>query len=73
MLFRDRARNYPYTLNSEEQQKWQQYCSNKLQYGEKGLLSIEEFMQKIENLVHEYESNEQKMKVLKSLYQYVQG
>jgi exodeoxyribonuclease-1 len=73
MLFRYRARNYPYTLNSEEQQKWQQYCTNKLQYGEKGLLSIEEFMQKIENLVHEYESNEQKMKVLKSLYQYVQG
>jgi len=73
MLFRYRARNYPYTLNSKEQQKWQQYCTNKLQYGEKGLLSIEEFMQKIENLVHEYESNEKKMKVLKSLYQYVQG
>jgi exodeoxyribonuclease-1 len=30
MLFRYRARNYPYTLNVEEQQRWQMFCLNRL-------------------------------------------
>ncbi len=73
LLFRYRARNYPQTLTNEEQQKWQQYCQNKLQYGGKGILSIDEFMMKIENLAHEHEENKAKMSVLKALYEYVQG
>ncbi len=73
LLFRYRARNYPQTLNSEEQQRWQEYCQNKLQYGGKGILSIDEFIMKIENLVYEYENSKTKMAVLKSLYEYVQG
>jgi len=73
LLFRFRARNYPYSLSSEEQTKWQTYCQSKLQYGEKGLLSIDEFMIKIENLVHEHENNPAKMEILKALYQYVQS
>ena len=72
LLFRYRARNFPYTLSSDEQRKWQNYCENKLQYGETGLLSIDEFMMKIENLALEHENNPEKMKVLKALYQYVQ-
>jgi exodeoxyribonuclease-1 len=73
LLFRYRARNYPLTLTSSEQQQWQEYCNNKLQYGEKGILSIEEYLLKIENLAHQYEDNKAKMNVLKALYQYVQG
>jgi len=73
LLFRYRARNYPHTLSSSEQQKWQQYSQNKLQYGEKGILSIDEFMMKIENLAHEHETDKAKMSVLKALYEYVQG
>ena len=73
LLFRYRARNYPYTLTNEEQQQWQQYCQSKLQYGGKGILSIDEFMIKIENLAHEHEENKGKMSVLKALYDYVQG
>jgi exodeoxyribonuclease-1 len=30
MLFRYRARNYPDTLNAEEQQQWQAFCVNRL-------------------------------------------
>lgn len=30
MLFRYRARNYPDTLNAEEQQQWQCFCKNRL-------------------------------------------
>jgi len=73
LLFRYRARNYPYTLSTEEQQKWQQYCQSKLQYGGKGILSLDEFMIKIENLAHEYEEDKAKMSVLKSLYEFLQG
>jgi exodeoxyribonuclease-1 len=73
LLFRYRARNYPYTLSTEEQQKWQQYCQTKLQYGGKGILSLDEFMIKIENLAHEHEEDKAKMSVLKSLYEFLQG
>ncbi|WP_426360412.1 exodeoxyribonuclease I [Pseudocolwellia sp. HL-MZ19] len=73
LLFRYRARNFPYTLSSDELQKWKNYCENKLQYGEAGLLSVDEFVMKIENLALEHENNPEKMKVLKALYQYVQG
>ena len=73
LLFRYRARNYPYTLSTEEQQKWQQHCQNKLQYGGKGILSIDEFMIKIENLAHEHETDKVKMSVLKALYEFLQG
>ena len=73
LLFRYRARNYPHTLSSEEQQKWQQYCQGKIQYGGKGILSADEFMMKIENLAHEHEKDKGKMAVLKALYEYIQG
>ena len=73
LLFRYRARNYPHTLSTGEQQTWSSYCHNKLQYGGKGILSLDEFMIKIENLAHEHEENKSKMLILKALYEYVQG
>jgi exodeoxyribonuclease-1 len=73
LLFRYRARNYPLTLTNDEQTKWQQHCQNKIQFGGKGVLSADEFMIKIENLVEEHEQDKNKMAVLKALYQYVQG
>ena len=73
LLFRYRARNYPHTLSTEEQEKWQQHCQNKLQYGGKGILSLDEFMITIENLVHEHETDKAKMSVLKALYEFLQG
>lgn len=73
LLFRYRARNYPLTLTNEEQQKWQQYCQNKLQNGGQGILSADEYMIKLENLAFENENKPEKMAVLKKLYQYLQG
>ncbi|MEW6996911.1 exodeoxyribonuclease I [Colwelliaceae bacterium BS250] len=71
LLFRFRARNYPHTLDVNEQQKWQQYCQNKLSNGGAGL-SIDEYMIEIENFAHLYENNKEKIQVLKALYEYVQ-
>lgn len=73
LLFLYRARNYPLTLNSAEQQKWQQRCQDKIQFGGKGLLSADEFMITLENLAYEHESDAGKMKVLKALYDFLQG
>ncbi|GAA5137227.1 exodeoxyribonuclease I [Thalassotalea piscium] len=72
LLFRFRARNYPYTLTNEEQMKWQQFCRDKIQSGGKGLLSAEEYMLKLENLAHDHENDASKMAILKGLYQYIQ-
>ncbi|WOH38269.1 exodeoxyribonuclease I [Thalassotalea fonticola] len=72
LLFRYRARNYPMTLSVEEQQKWQQYCQDKLTSNANGL-TIDEYMIEIENFAHQYEEDKQKMSVLKALYDYVQG
>lgn len=73
LLFRYRARNFPQTLNAEEQVKWQNFCRDKVQHGGKGLLSADEYMIKLENLAFEHENNTHKMSVIKALVEYIQG
>lgn len=71
LLFSYRARNFPFTLNDSEQQKWQAHCQNRLQHGNKGLLSADEYMMKLENLAFEHENNTEKMQLLKALFEYI--
>ncbi|KJY83361.1 exonuclease I [Vibrio galatheae] len=66
LLFRYRARNFPWTLDEAEQHRWAAHCR---EYFES---RIEEYMLNLENLVHEHESDEKKIAILKSIYQYVQ-
>ncbi|WP_394144866.1 exodeoxyribonuclease I [Vibrio atypicus] len=66
LLFRYRARNFPWTLDESEQQRWAVHCH---EYFEG---RIEEYTLNLENLVHEHESDEKKLAILKSIYQYVQ-
>lgn len=66
LLFRYRARNFPWTLDEAEQQRWASHCR---EYFES---RIEEYMLNLENLVHEHESDQKKIAILKSIYQYVQ-
>ncbi|MDX3774530.1 exodeoxyribonuclease I [Chromatiaceae bacterium AAb-1] len=74
LLFLYRARNYPTTLTHEEQQKWQRYCADKLMHGKDNPnLTLEAFGLELENLAHEHSADEQKMKILKALYQYAQS
>ncbi|MDR9826542.1 exodeoxyribonuclease I [Vibrio sp. FNV 38] len=65
LLFRYRARHYPWTLTETEQQKWLMHCRD---YFEQ---RIAEYTLNLENLVHEHESDEKKMRILKSTYDYV--
>lgn len=67
LLFRYRARNYPWTLDENEQRRWANHCR---EYFES---RIEEYMLNLENLVHEYESDEKKIAILKSVYRYTES
>lgn len=74
MLFRYRARNWPESLSVGEMSRWQQYCRNKLTYGEDNpSIDINDFMMTLENLAHEHEGNEDKLRILKALYHYAQN
>ncbi|MDN3610159.1 exodeoxyribonuclease I [Vibrio ostreicida] len=66
LLFRYRARHFPWTLSETEQNKWAVHCRD---YFEN---QIENYMLNLENLVHEHEGDEDKIKLLKSVYQYVE-
>ena len=66
LLFRYRARNFPWTLTEQEQQRWMNHSRDYFQS------RIDDYMLNLENLVHEHESDTKKITLLKSVYQYVE-
>ena len=66
LLFRYRARHYPWTLNESEQRRWNAHCR---EYFE---THLPDYMLNLESLVHEHESDSKKIAILKSVYQYVE-
>lgn len=65
LLFRYRARNFPDSLSAQEINQWQAHCFAYYQQ------HLDPYMLNLENLVHEYESDEKKIAILKSVYEYV--
>lgn len=61
MLFRYRARNYPESLNDQEQLQWQEYCFQRLTEGEDGSLTMDEYQQRIETLLPESDAEAQRI------------
>ena len=64
MLFRYRARNYPETLNADEQAQWLEHCRARLIESESGHLSFKDFYAEIEALRTGMELDEHKMMLL---------
>jgi len=64
MLFRYRARNYPETLNPDEQAQWLEHCRARLIEGEAGHLTFTGFYSEIEELRTEMELDEHKIRLL---------
>ena len=64
MLFRYRARNYPETLNADEQAQWLEHCRARLIEGEAGHLNFKNFYAEIEALQTEMELDEHKKMLL---------
>ncbi|QIA63389.1 exodeoxyribonuclease I [Vibrio astriarenae] len=65
LLFRYRARHYPWTLTETEQQRWMSHCRDYFE------TRLPDYTLNLENLAHEHETDEHKMRVLKSVYEYV--
>ncbi|MBD2819126.1 exodeoxyribonuclease I [Xenorhabdus sp. 42] len=65
LLFRYRARNYPSTLNYEEQQRWMHYRQDIFTQE-----NLNQYIATIERLFIENQSNEEKCRQLKTLFDY---
>lgn len=71
MLFRYRARNWPESLNEEEQQRWQRFCQHRvLDEDGGGTIHYREYLSQIETLAQEHANNPDKLKVLQQLAEY---
>ncbi|MDH5359296.1 MAG: exodeoxyribonuclease I [Gammaproteobacteria bacterium] len=67
MLLRYRARNYPDTLNSDEQAQWIEHCRARLIDGDSEHLNFINFYAEIEQLKTETEMDERKLHILQQV------
>ncbi|MGX9418362.1 exodeoxyribonuclease I [Vibrio sp. RC27] len=65
LLVRYRARNYPSTLTQLEQQQWASHCRDYFDQ------NIDSYFMNLEQLAEQYQSDEKKLSLLKSVYHYV--
>jgi exodeoxyribonuclease-1 len=71
LLFRYRARNWPETLTSQEQEDWQAFRVDRLMNKQAGgSITLSEFDQRIEELGEQYMEDEHKLEILESLVEY---
>ncbi|MBD3656705.1 exodeoxyribonuclease I [Marinobacter sp.] len=70
MLFRYRARNYPETLISEEQEQWEQFRQQRLMHPKKGWRSLEAYFKLLQRLAQDPELPPEKQHVLEELHLY---
>ncbi len=66
LLFQFRARNYPQTLTEEESLRWQLHCRD---YFER---ELPDFILKLDTLVQLHQDDPKKIKILQSIYRYVE-
>jgi exodeoxyribonuclease-1 len=64
LLLRYRARNYPETLDADEQAQWLEHCRARLVDGESGHLSFTNFNAEIEQLRSELPADDQRTRLL---------
>ena len=70
IFFRYRARNWPDTLNADEQARWQQHCHDRLHDGVGGGLSLTQFLERIDTLSEA--ADERGQAILGDLYDYAE-
>jgi exodeoxyribonuclease-1 len=71
LLFRYKARHFPHTLSYKEQLKWQEFRRAKLADNDiNASIKVEEFVIEIEHLVQVNSADNNKVAILKSLYDY---
>ena len=71
MLLPYKARNFPESLSPAEQHEWQDWVMGRLQYGDDGILSVDQYLSQIAALSETYHHDAHKLGLLKQLYDYV--
>ncbi|MFT6952092.1 MAG: exodeoxyribonuclease-1 [Paraglaciecola sp.] len=71
LLFRYKARNYPHTLNAHELDQWQNHRQFRLMDpGSPASIKVPEYLQTLEDLGQQHQSNPDKLLILNELYKY---
>ena len=73
LLFRYKARNYPQVLDYDEQQRWLNFCKERVTTEGHGWQTLVEFEQRIARLAEEHANNSRNMRILKQCVDYVQS
>jgi exodeoxyribonuclease-1 len=71
LFFRFRARNWPESLNEEEQQHWRRFCQHRILDQDSGSsIHYAQFQSEIATLLQEHVNNPEKIQVLQALIEY---
>ncbi len=68
LLFRYRARNFPYTLSAEESVQWHTHCADRLHQGKEGARTLPDYFNAIDQLSET--ADERAEEILGALYDY---
>lgn len=70
LVWRYRARNYPNSLNAEEQIRWQTHCQQRLQNGAGNARTIEAYLTEIDSISTQVDTTPKQQQLLEDLRQY---
>lgn len=74
LWFRFIGRNYPALMSPSEQQKWREFCVERLtNANQPNILTIENALKKLDQLAQQHAGNDKKIAILKALYSYSQN
>ena len=72
LLFRYRARNWPQSLNADEQQRWMEFCRERLYTESAPWMTLARYLTEIERLAEVHQHDSKKMRILQQLYLYAE-
>ncbi|WP_166422887.1 exodeoxyribonuclease I [Paraglaciecola sp. 20A4] len=73
LLFFYKARNFPNTLNEQELQRWKNHRTFRLMDDNSpASITMNDYIQSLELLSQQYQSNDDKLAILKALYKYAE-
>lgn len=73
LLFRYRARNWPDTLAEAERARWTEHCSARLHEGLGGVMTVADFMARIDTLGEQAGDDERAQDILGALYDWAEA
>lgn len=73
MLWRYKARNFPTSLSTAERGQWLEFCRDRLENGDEGVLSVSQLQEKIRLLDEGGNLNKDQKIVLQQLFRYSRG